>query len=1209
VSTNDSAPTYARPSSPPVYAPPPAPTAELPSFNINPALSETQRAFVATRLEALRHTFAQSAITPQASPGIQHAIHLTDSHPIKQAPYRQSPAKRDAVRAEVQRLLKLGVIYPSSSPWSSPVSLVPKADGSWRMVIDYRRVNAQTRKDAYPVPLIEECLMACKEAKYMSMIDIKDAYHHIEMALESRGVTAFVTADGLFEWARMPFGLANAPATFQRYVDQILREFIGEFCAIFFDDCLVYTNGTLAEHMDHVEKILRRLHSVGLEASAKKCRFAYGELLFVGHIVGKGQIKPDPEKLKAVKEFPVPTTTTELKGFLGLANYYRRFVDGFASTAKPLYEQLKKNVKFEWSQSRQLAFQELKRALTRAPCLFAPDFSIPFILQTDASGIGISGVLSQIVQGEEHPVGFVSRQLNKAEKNYTTTELECLAVVWSIGQFESFLLDKPFKVVTDHSALVWLAKMKHTAKRPMRWALALQEYSFTVQHRAGKANANADALSRAPCPATEPPLAHPRDERASLLAGTREAHFIRRAAFSYGPDDIRIPIFPYGAESARARTRATRTRHRAPLLGSRDSASASHARMPDLDEEYELTTVDLSQIQHVAAAQAHDPSIGPLYRFLDKGEIPHEYDAPERARLVRQSRNFALLENDDKVRALFYHPTASTRGLSALVQTPPRLVIPKGFRQQLMHLFHSSPFGGHSGVKRTLGKIAARYYWNTLYGDVTHFVTSCQICQQVKHQRHIAEQRTGRLPDPMEPWEVVSLDYIGPLPEDQGFNYVLVVVDHFSQYLVTVPTRELSAGTTARALYDEVICRFGMPRRILTDRGTPFHNRLFDDLGELLNIKKHLTSAHHPQANGKAERFVGTLKNTLTSHLASYKQGWLMALQASTFAINAAPSATHAHTPFFLVHGREPHFPAEDLIPLTFGRGSESEPREAYARQLASQLHDAYAYVRNLNQEKARQYEQANAALTSTPTYKEGDLVWLRDHRADSGLGLPAFARPFYGPFVVQRRIHGGSTYIIRGLKDGKATGVQMTMHASRLRPNLSPPPTDTLTTPAIPPGEAVDTVSDTAAAQQPATQPPLSNEAASPSMTAMPPTPAATAPATPLASAQLAAPAPHTTAAPAPPATASAASTPMDLSEDEIPPAHAPTIGSPAAAALQRHANSPIPLYSESGLYPTEPPHSARYSDPRPHPSDAESPPPSALAPSHKKRRRRQPP
>ena len=565
------------------------------------------RSYVRSCLRQHLPAFAAPATTPAASPGVQHHIYLTDLQPVKSAPYRQSPEKQAAIHNIVEKELTTGVVVPSNSPWASPVSLVPKGlpdpvtgKTDWRMVIDYRRVNAKTRKDAYPVPLIEDCLNACKDADWMSIIDIKDAYHHIEMALESRGITAFVTADGLFEWTRMPFGLSNAPATFQRYVDQQLREFIGKFCAVFFDDCLVYTKGSLSKHMADVGKVLTRLHSVGLEASASKCRFAYKELLFVGHIVGKGTIKPDPDKIRAISEFPPPTNVTELKAFLGLANYYRRFIDGFASIASPLYQMLKKGVAFEWSQSRTIAFENLKAALLSSRCLYAPNHRLPFILQTDASGVGISGILSQIVEGEEHPVGFVSRQLNKAEQNYTATEWECLAVVWSIGQFEPLLIDKPFTIVTDHSALQWLATKKMENKRLTRWALTLQEYSYTIVHRPGKANANADALSRSPLTHTAPPEVPVGLERETLVAGPRQAHFIRL-------------LRGHTSGLFRAKSRPP---------------PAALPALPDPEsDQYEFTMVDPSELEHAVEAQRVDPSLRQLINYLEKKEVPAIFDS------------------------------------------------------------------------------------------------------------------------------------------------------------------------------------------------------------------------------------------------------------------------------------------------------------------------------------------------------------------------------------------------------------------------------------------------------------------------------------------------------------------------------------------------------------------------------------------------------
>jgi len=1073
-------------------------------FDINPDLTADERKLVENVLQRMKHAFATPATPPQPSPNIEHVIHLTDPHPVKQAPYRQSPQKREAVHKEVQRLLEMGLIVPSASPWSSPVSLVPKPDGSYRMVIDYRRVNAQTRKDAYPVPLIEDCLNACKDAKWVSIIDIKDAYHHIPMALESRGVTAFVTADGLFEWNRMPFGLANAPATFQRYVDHCLRDFIGQFCAVFFDDCLVYTNGTLEEHLKDVTRLLERLHSVSLEASASKCRFAYKEVLFVGHVVGNGTIKPDPDKLTAIHDYPAPTTVTELKAFLGLANYYRRFVRGFAAVAKPLYELLKKGVVYEWSQNRQLAFAALKHALVSAPCLHAPDFALPFILQTDASELGISAVLSQMVGGEEHPVGFVSRQLNKAEKNYSPTEWECLAVVWGVAQFEPLLIDSPFTIVTDHSALQWLATKRMDNKRLTRWALALQEFAYTIRHRAGKMNANADALSRAPRPNSAPS----EDEmEGDVVADIGRAHFVRRIDLQ---DD-----------SCAVLARGIKVPH-APAV------SEPNTEMADV---FDLTTFNEKELDEVARAQASDPQLRDLYRFVERSEVPAALNPSQREKLVRESRHFAIIPTDTDAKVLYFHPGGELSGLRAVAATPPRLVVPTSYRAALLNLYHSSPFGGHSGIKRTLRKIASRYFWDTLYPDVVDYVTHCETCQKARVQRHTPPQRTGRIPASAGAWEVISMDYAGPFPECEGFTHILLVVDHFTNYVVAIPTSNTSAGTTARALVDEVICRFGMPAHILTDRGSSFHNALLSDLGELLHIKTHLTSGHHPQANGKAERTVGLLKTTLTSIMDEYSNNWIGALQPAVFALNSSPSSRTTFSPFYLNFGRHPRLPGEELRSLTYEHHADANPREAYAIELAANLHDAHQFVKTLHRADAQQISQQNAELRRTPVFKVGDLVLMKDPRADAGMGLPALAKPYMGPFMVMERIAEGSSYIIRTLRDGRLSGVQMTVHASRLRPY---------------PVNAG------------ATTPPVTSQVSPQDMEVD----------------QAPAPPPHQIPAPTPAVAATSTSARAPVTATVQP-------ASPAEAAILRHASQPRPLYQDDALRPSGPTAAARYSAP----------------------------
>ena len=268
-------------------------------------------------LQRNRNAFAPHPIAPPPPTlGVKHTIHLTDTNPVKQAPYRQSPQKQQFIQTNVELLESQNLIRKSNSPWSSPIVIVPKHTGELRMCIDYRKLNAQTKKDAYPMPLIEDCLHLCRDAKYLSIIDVQDAYYHILLDQDSRACTAFCTNSGLYEWLVMPFGLCNAPATFQRHVDSILREHVGKTCAAFFDDIVVYTKGSFEQHLLDLEEILKKLATAKLSAKVKKCKFGYNEIIFVGHLVKDGKIMPDPAKLDAVKLHAPPTDLTQLKSFL-----------------------------------------------------------------------------------------------------------------------------------------------------------------------------------------------------------------------------------------------------------------------------------------------------------------------------------------------------------------------------------------------------------------------------------------------------------------------------------------------------------------------------------------------------------------------------------------------------------------------------------------------------------------------------------------------------------------------------------------------------------------------------------------------------------------------------------------------------------------------------------------------------------------------------
>jgi len=426
-----------------------------------------------------------------------HSVSTGDKGPIRLPPYRLPYAYRESVKMEIEDMLKHGIIEPSTSEWSAPIVVVQKKDKSLRICVDYRRLNSLSEMDAYPMPRIDEVIDRLGAASFISTMDLNRGYWQVPLSPESKTKTAFATPFGLYQFNVMPFGLQGAPATFQRLMDKVVRG-MEQFTAAYLDDLIIYSE-SWEDHLNHISQVLQRLREAGLTVKAKKCQLGMRECIYLGHVVGNGTVKPEPGKIEAVQRFPVPQTKKQVRAFLGLAGYYRRFIPNFSSIAVPLTNLTKKSnsSKISWSQQCTLAFEKLKDALCSVPVLRSPNFELPFILQTDASDCGIGGVLSQCDENnEEHPVAYFSRKLLPREQRYSTVEKECLAIRLSVEAFKVYLLGKHFKIQTDHRALVWLDQLKDKNARLTRWSLALQPYNFTVIHRKGKDNDNADVLSR-----------------------------------------------------------------------------------------------------------------------------------------------------------------------------------------------------------------------------------------------------------------------------------------------------------------------------------------------------------------------------------------------------------------------------------------------------------------------------------------------------------------------------------------------------------------------------------------------------------------------------------------------------------------------------------------------------------------------------------------
>ena len=442
-----------------------------------------------------QNTFAKTPTDLGRCSVLKHKIDVAGAAPIRQPMRRTPQGFEEEEEKYLKDQLEAGVIRPSNSPWSSPTVLVRKKDGGLRWCIDYRRVNDVTVKDAYPLPRIDSCLDQLSSAKLFSTLDLQSGYWQLELEEESKPITAFISKYGLYEYNTLPFGLCGAPSTFQRAMELIGRGLQWEAILIYLDDIIVL-GANFDEQLSRLKEVLTRLANSGLKLKASKCELFKSEVLFLGHVVGQDGIRPNPKLVESIQNWQEPTCVKGIQKFVGLCNYYRQYILNFSERAAPLTQLTKKDVPFQWNNKAQCAFDDLKGALCDSTVLAYPRDNSMFILDTDASDVGVGSVLSQVQDGKERVVAYASKKLNSAQQRYSVTRRELLAVVTFTHHFRHYLLGRKFLLRTDHGSLRWLFNFKDPRGQVARWLEALSQYSFDIQHRPGRNHQNADSLSR-----------------------------------------------------------------------------------------------------------------------------------------------------------------------------------------------------------------------------------------------------------------------------------------------------------------------------------------------------------------------------------------------------------------------------------------------------------------------------------------------------------------------------------------------------------------------------------------------------------------------------------------------------------------------------------------------------------------------------------------
>ncbi|CAA0833837.1 Uncharacterized mitochondrial protein AtMg00860, partial [Striga hermonthica] len=410
---------------------------------------------------------------------------------VSKAPYRMAPKELQELKTQIQELLKLGFVRPSVSPWGAPVPFVKNKDGSMRMCIDYRELNRLTVKNKYPLPRIEDLFDQLRGASIFSKIDLRSGYHQLKIKESDVSKTAFRTRYGHYEFVVMPFGLSNAPAVFMDLMNRVFHPYLDRFVIVFIDDILIYSRDE-EQHEQHLRIVLETLRRERLYAKFSKCEFWLDRVAFLGHIVTSKGIEVDPSKIEAVSNWEVSRNASDIRSFLGLAGYYRRFIEDFSKIAQPLTQLTRKSTRFVWSPQCEASFQESKTRLTTAPVLTIPDPTLEFTIYSDASKMGLGCVLMQ--QGKV--VAYASRQLKTHERNYPTHDLELAAVVHALKIWKHYLYGGKCEIFTDHKSLKYLFTQKELNMRQRRWLELVKDYDCTISYHPGKANVVADALSR-----------------------------------------------------------------------------------------------------------------------------------------------------------------------------------------------------------------------------------------------------------------------------------------------------------------------------------------------------------------------------------------------------------------------------------------------------------------------------------------------------------------------------------------------------------------------------------------------------------------------------------------------------------------------------------------------------------------------------------------
>lgn len=743
---------------------------------------------------------------------IEAEIRTADDSPVYGKTYPYPLSLTDEVNKQVKKLLDDGIIRPSRSPYNSPVWIVPKkADASgekkYRMVIDYRKLNSKTISDRYPIPDTTVVLANLGKSRYFTTLDLASGFHQIPLAQKDIEKTAFSVNNGKYEFVRMPFGLKNAPGIFQRVMDDVLREFIGKICHIYIDDIIIFSK-TFEEHMEHIKIILETLRKANFRVQPDKSEFIKNEVEFLGFVVSKDGLHPNPKKIESIQKYPEPQNLKDLRAFLGLSGYYRRFVKNYADTAKPLTKLLRgedgrrqipknqsKNHPITFDDEAKQAFQTLKDILSSDDVLAFPDFSKNFILTTDASNKALGAVLSQKFDEGERPITFISRTLTKTEENYATNEKEMLAVVWALHNLRNFIYGSSIEIYTDHLPLTFTLSPKNTNAKLKRWKAYLEEHDYVMKYKPGKSNYVADALSRVQINSLTI-TQHSADEDATAFIPSTESPvnvFRNQLIFKIGTQSSYETCVPF------------------------DGFRRHIFIEPQFTSDF---------LKHK------------LIKFLNPRRLNGIYtDEP----------TMAIIQT-------IYQTTFTSKTVRARFSQKFVTDIPEE-EDQLEEIKRVHNYA-HRNARENVLQILRHYFFPNMSRKTQKYVSLCEICKTEKYERHPPKYQPAKTPTPTGPGQIVHIDIF---VYSQHYLFISSL-DKFSKLLKMRSIKSKSVSDTKNILL-EIIDDWGRPNQIVIDNESSFVTNVIQQAIRERGVEIIFrTPVNHSETNGQVERSHSTIR-------------------------------------------------------------------------------------------------------------------------------------------------------------------------------------------------------------------------------------------------------------------------------------------------------------------------------------------------------------